>query len=1057
MRTSQANGPVKDMKCKFFVGCLVLGMAWTRVNAASDFYVNDSVVLCPPQLPPQVDATNFVNNNYFSINFTNFVLTPQFYQTASTRNFTNNGMMIANSGFRFDTAPSGSGAHSMAANFVNTGTISSGSAANTNTFANLFLLTAALPKTLISATNVSLRSSTNIVGVDGVFSLTSKNLDLNRAFIAMEGYEDNPDSLFNIFGSFGLPGMSAAYWGADTNVMVPANNFEFSPPRTPFSLVQQPGGFLGFQQLVLPGAKFYVDEFIVGTNRFVQAVFLNNTNVSILNNVYFPAFGLVVVEWLGLATNQVSGAVTTNLMYLTDDFGSFGTNTVITNFSYYSASGTAMPINYSFSRINPFPGFLGGAFPATSPVGEFDPVVVTNQFAAFGAVFAPTTVSLSSLPPAGQFLTNLPGRIEITADHTLDLSFARIAGLNYLSLKATNNISAMGGAKISVPFSDINLATTNGSLAITNLLFPTVQRFTGTVDLWSGRWTNDFGGLNTRYSVLFVDSRLSSTAPSQVQDLTLRSTNIVISDILNVTRNLMIDAQRVTVASNVPPAVVPTGQLNLLSSAITWPGSTPRLQYLTNNGSISALNSVFFGGSRFSPFFTSNYNEPYLAFVNRGTVTTEGSLIWANYFENSGQFGTGIGFGSISLQSLDARLTNGGFVAIKGDISISSGSLSISNHVLQAGRTLTLSITNNLTDTGFSNANSWVVGRGFNLPVKPVTGDLLGTTITETAQPGIENTHLWAGQDRGADGAGYSNNVALGFVRLDGLSSDSLFSFTGAGSNNALYVDYLDLRNYATNIDQQGNLTEVSVAGNMRIYYGQAVAGGISVAERLNHANGDRLRWVSDYSGINSGTNVVYPDGTTNRLNTALVLSQNEDSDGDGLPNSADPSPLLLVTTASLPVATNGTAYSTLLQNGGGVAPFTWTLVSGVLPQGLALSSSGVISGTPTETGLFTIRVRVSQATYGLFAERELIVNVQPGLLLLSVAIEHHSPPGARVGWRTTVNSTNYVYYRNSLATGNWLLLTNFVSAAAGDVSIWDPVGTNQSRYYRVQVKAPQP
>jgi len=39
--------------------------------------------------------------------------------------------------------------------------------------------------------------------------------------------------------------------------------------------------------------------------------------------------------------------------------------------------------------------------------------------------------------------------------------------------------------------------------------------------------------------------------------------------------------------------------------------------------------------------------------------------------QNTGTFGTGLGFGSISLQSLDARLTNGNFVALKGDISIS--------------------------------------------------------------------------------------------------------------------------------------------------------------------------------------------------------------------------------------------------------------------------------------------------------------------------------------------------------------------------------------------------
>jgi titin len=57
------------------------------------------------------------------------------------------------------------------------------------------------------------------------------------------------------------------------------------------------------------------------------------------------------------------------------------------------------------------------------------------------------------------------------------------------------------------------------------------------------------------------------------------------------------------------------------------------------------------------------------------------------------------------------------------------------------------------------------------------------------------------------------------------------------------------------------------------------------------------------------------------------------------------------VTTITVPGATQGSAYSTTLQSTGGTGPFTWTLANGSsLPQGLTLSSSGVISGTPTAT-----------------------------------------------------------------------------------------------------------
>jgi hypothetical protein len=69
------------------------------------------------------------------------------------------------------------------------------------------------------------------------------------------------------------------------------------------------------------------------------------------------------------------------------------------------------------------------------------------------------------------------------------------------------------------------------------------------------------------------------------------------------------------------------------------------------------------------------------------------------------------------------------------------------------------------------------------------------------------------------------------------------------------------------------------------------------------------------------------------------------------------------ITTATLPAATAGTAYSQTLAVAGGVAPFTWSLVAGdTLPAGLGLSPAGVISGTPTEGGRADFTVRVSDA-----------------------------------------------------------------------------------------------
>lgn len=68
----------------------------------------------------------------------------------------------------------------------------------------------------------------------------------------------------------------------------------------------------------------------------------------------------------------------------------------------------------------------------------------------------------------------------------------------------------------------------------------------------------------------------------------------------------------------------------------------------------------------------------------------------------------------------------------------------------------------------------------------------------------------------------------------------------------------------------------------------------------------------------------------------------------------------VVITTGSpLPQGEEGTPYSVTLQATGGTEPYSWGIVGGALPDGLTLSSSGVISGTPAAHGPFNLKVKV--------------------------------------------------------------------------------------------------
>ena len=196
-----------------------------------------------------------------------------------------------------------------------------------------------------------------------------------------------------------------------------------------------------------------------------------------------------------------------------------------------------------------------------------------------------------------------------------------------------------------------------------------------------------------------------------------------------------------------------------------------------------------------------------------------------------------------------------------------------------------LTVTNSFADSGVAANNSITCNDGFHLRIKPRNGDLFGTTFRTQVPQFREVSHTWAAEDRGPAAAGYSNNVAIGRLVIDAAST-SFLNFSGAGSSNALYVDFLELRGAATN----GVQSLFAIDTNLVIYFADANV----TAETLDGLFADaqkpngRLRWVKDFAGPNSSVDVLLLNGTTIQVNRALRNSLTIDSDGDGVPNGLD-------------------------------------------------------------------------------------------------------------------------------------------------------------------------
>jgi N-acetylneuraminic acid mutarotase len=165
-----------------------------------------------------------------------------------------------------------------------------------------------------------------------------------------------------------------------------------------------------------------------------------------------------------------------------------------------------------------------------------------------------------------------------------------------------------------------------------------------------------------------------------------------------------------------------------------------------------------------------------------------------------------------------------------------------------------------------------------------------------------------------------------------------------------------------------------------------------------------------DSGGAMSGT-----PNTTGVFNFAVTATDSNGCAGNHAYSITVSCPVITLLPATLPNGTINVPYNQTVSASGGTAPYSFAVTAGSLPNGLTLGSDGLISGTPTTSGIFNFSITASDS-----------FNCT-GSLAYSIAI---NCPAITISPPTLPSGTTGVPYTQNITASGGTLPYNFLVTA---------------------------